>query len=85
MPRGRPGIITVGDRREWPRECWGWKDWEDEERLQATLGRDLGASPVIPPPGPQPSFDPFPKPRGREARGARSRAVEKLIEKYVGR
>lgn len=83
MARGKPGIVTVGDRHEWPREFWGSKDWEDEERLHANPGRELEAWGVIPPPGPQPSFGLFAKPRRREA-NARSDAVDKLIEKALG-
>lgn len=81
--KGAPGIISVGNRHEWPREYWGSKDWADEERLQARLavGQELGNSGVIPPPGPQPSFGLFPKPTRRGA-GAQSRAVDKLLEKF---
>ena len=81
--KGAPGIISVGNRHEWPRECWGSRDWEDEERLQARLavGQELGNSPVVPPPGPVSSFSPLSKPREREVRGARSRAVDRLIQK----
>jgi hypothetical protein len=85
MARGVPGVVTCGDRREYPREAWGWKDWEDEERLQAQLGKEMGNTPVIPPPGPQSAVTSlYVKPRGRERRGVQSRAVDKLIEKHLG-
>jgi hypothetical protein len=78
--RGAPGIITVGNRHEWPREFWGSKDWEDEDRLQAQLGNtSLGASPIVPPPGPQSSFGLFAKPR-RARPDARAEAVDRLLE-----
>lgn len=83
MARGRPGIISIGNRHEWPREWWGSRDWEDEDRLQAKLSKPLGESGVIPPPGPQPSFSVFAKPRGREAASFESRAVDGLIEKAL--
>jgi hypothetical protein len=87
--KGMPGVVTCGDRRTYSREAWGWKDWQDEERLQdqLQLGKESGNSAVIPPPGPQVSsgFTLFPKPRKREAASARSRAVDRLIEKHVGR
>jgi hypothetical protein len=86
--RGVPGVVTVGRRSEYPRSTWGWRDWEDEERLQAQLGKEpAGASVVVPPPGPQiaSGFTLFPKPNRREDAGARSRAVDRLIQKHVGR
>jgi hypothetical protein len=82
MPRkGVPGVITVGNRREWPSSAWGWKDWEDEERLQARLNNEIGKSVVTPPPGPEiaSGFSLFAKPRGK-SRGARSDAVDKLLD-----
>jgi hypothetical protein len=86
--KGAPGIVTVGNRHEWPREFWGSRDWQDEERLQDQLqqGKELGSL-VIPPPSPPVAsgFTLFPKPRKREAVSARSRAVDRLIEKHVGR
>jgi len=75
-----------------PQEHWTREDW----RLAKKAGevsttpydpppvQELGNAPVIPPPGPQPSFSPFSKPRGREVRGAQSRAVDALIEKALG-
>jgi hypothetical protein len=82
--KGMPGIITVGNRREWARETWGWLDWqrEDEPQAKLSMGQGLGNSVVVPPSGPQSSFGlfPKPKPRGREFRGAQSRGVDKLLE-----
>jgi hypothetical protein len=89
--KGVPGIISCGNRHEWPRSMWGWKDWQDEDRLQAKLGMgvELGNSVVVPPPGPQSAMTtPFPpKPRRRrEAGGAQSRAVDKLLDELgIGR
>jgi hypothetical protein len=78
--RGAPGIISVGNRHEWPRSCWGSRDWEDEDRLQAQLGGSE-ASPVVPPPGPTSAVTTlFPKPPRRGVGGAQSRAVDKLLE-----
>ena len=84
--RGKPGIISVGNRHEWPREFWGSRDWEDEDRLQAHLGKELETSVVMPPPGPQLSsgFTLLPKPSRREAASAHSRAVDRVIAKHVG-
>jgi hypothetical protein len=68
MPRkGVPGIITVGNRREWPRETWGWKDWQDEEASEIARNPELNPTVAAPPPGPQiaSGFSLFPKPRGR--------------------
>jgi hypothetical protein len=82
--KGAPGIIAVGNRHEWPREFWGSRDWEDEDQLQAQLNSsDLGSG-VVPPPLPQP-ISYFPKSRRRATASVRSDAVDKLIEKYVGR
>jgi hypothetical protein len=79
--RGRPGILSVGNRHEWPREFWGSKDWANEDRLQAQLGSEPATSFVIPPPGPKSAVTTlFPKPSRPEAGGARSRAVDRLLE-----
>jgi hypothetical protein len=80
MARGKPGIFSIGNRHEWPREFWGSKDWEDEERLQSNPAEALETWGVIPPPGPQvsPSFSLFP--RKRPARDARGRGVDKLLD-----
>jgi hypothetical protein len=95
--KGVPGIITVGNREEWPREYWGSKDWEDEEAYVAAqnpkrqerkdaardrLSQELDNSVVIPPPGPQSAVTTlFPKPR-RAGVDARAEAVDKLLEKH---
>ena len=42
---GKPGIVSVGNRREWPPELWGSRDWEDEARTQQPLGRVPVAQP----------------------------------------
>ena len=65
--KGMPGIITVGNRREWPRETWGWLDWQREDELQAqarwqgdqSVGRrpTTAANPSqLTSPGPTPAF-----------------------------
>ena len=70
-----------------------WADWEKHGRpdvpRESRLGSDdpmpLDGLPVPPPPGPQSSVTTlFPKPSRRDA-NARSRAVDRLIQKYVGR
>jgi hypothetical protein len=83
MARGKPGIISVGNRHEWPREFWGSEDWEAEDRLQAALGIEPGMPVVVPPPGPKSAVTTlFPKPpRRREVGSARSRAVDKLLDR----
>ena len=80
---------------DFPKKWWtpvDWAQWEKEGRPKVPRDmelpspprtQELGNSPVIPPPGPQSSFGLFPKPRGRDARGARSRAVDAVIEKAL--
>jgi hypothetical protein len=68
IARGVPGIISVGNREEWPRELWGSQDWTDEEAFlaareqerrtreeaaRAVLGKELRNDVVLPPPGPR--------------------------------
>ena len=82
--RGKPGVITVGDRRLYPRSEWGHADWEAEDRLEIKLsGKQQEMLMGLPPPGPQISsgFRLFPKPEGREAASARSRGVDRLLKK----
>ena len=79
-----------------PKKWWTAVDWECWEKAgrprvpremelpSLTPAKELGNTPVIPPPGPQPSFGLFAKPRRREARNAQSRAVDGLIEKALG-
>jgi hypothetical protein len=76
-----------------PNEFWfevDWRAWEKAGRpkvpahleLPDPPAREIGNSPVaVAPPGPTSAMTTlFPKPRGREVRGARSRAVDKLLE-----
>ncbi|MBA2707501.1 MAG: hypothetical protein H0U59_06835 [Gemmatimonadaceae bacterium] len=81
--KGFPGIKTVGNRREYPSEVWGYEDWEAEERFQNQLGtnREIGKSAVIPPPNPQiaAGFSLYTRPR---AGNARSRGVDALLEQH---
>jgi hypothetical protein len=67
-------------RREWPREYWGWRDWQDEDRLQAKLGADE-ALPIIPPAPTRAVVTLFTEQRGREVRSAQSRGVDALLKK----
>jgi hypothetical protein len=84
--RGKPGIVTVGNRHEFPRSEWGSEDWLREDELQAKLGKSLGDSVVTPPPGPSSTVTTlFPKRRRRAGTSAMSDAVDALVEKYVGR
>ena len=86
----RPGFWD-----HFPKKWWTAVDWEAWEKagrprvpreidLETPPGPALGNSVVIPPPGPQPSFGLFAKPRRREGAGAQSRAVDKVIEKALG-
>jgi hypothetical protein len=66
---------------EWTEE--DWKAWwhEGSPRLPRRRPPELGNSPVIPPPGPKSAVSTlFPKPRGREVRGAQSRAFDRLLD-----
>lgn len=78
MKRGRPGVVSVGNRREFPREQWGWKDYEDEANMLASLPK-LDVKPVyqpdvLAPPG----FTLFPERRPRH--DARSPYVTALLK-----
>jgi hypothetical protein len=77
--RGRPGIISVGNRHEWPTEFWGWRDWEDAERAQR-WARPAGAEPVIPEPlrTVPAGFRLYTKPSRSRDRGQVDRLLEKL-------
>ena len=81
----------------YPKAYWVEEDWQAWEKagsprvprhleLQPPLPLEIGNTLPVPPPGPQlaSGFRLFPKPRRRNA-SARSRAVDRLIEKYVGR
>jgi hypothetical protein len=80
----------------YPRKFWVAEDWQAWEKagrphlppemdsppsFEPALSQSMG---VIPPPGPQPSFGLFPKPRRREATTGQSRAVAHVIEKALG-
>ena len=78
----------------YPQNSWSeadWRDWEKhgrpaiprESRLPLPQYQPRGDSVAIPPPGPQPSFGLFARPRRREA-SAQSHAVDRLIEKVLG-
>jgi hypothetical protein len=74
--KGVSAVVTVGNRRESPREAWGWRDWEDEERLQLKLTSkqtDMLAS--VRPPGSQlaAGFTLFPRRRKPHVENAQSR------------
>lgn len=73
------------------------KDWNAEDWRLAKKAGEVRKTPydpppfepdqsmgVIPPPGPQPSFSVFAKPRRRATSSARSDAIDKLIEKQLG-
>jgi hypothetical protein len=75
----------------YPKKNWveaDWQAWEKAGRpkvpshleLQPPPARELGNSPVIPPPGPTSAMTTlFPKPRGKR-RGARSDAIDALLD-----
>jgi hypothetical protein len=75
----------------YPKKLWAeadWKAWEKAGRpkvprhldLQSPPPPELGNSVVIPPPGPTSAVTTlFPKPRGREVRGAQSRAIDRVL------
>jgi hypothetical protein len=91
MPRG---FWDHYAKKYWAPEDWA--AWEKAGRpkvppqldLQPPPARELGNSPVIPPPGPTSAvttlFPPKPR-RRREVGGAQSRAIDKLLEKHLGR
>jgi hypothetical protein len=77
----------------YPKKHWVEADWQAWERagrpkvpphleLQPPPPRELGTSPLIPPPGPQSAVTTLfpPKPRKREIGGSRSRAVDRLLD-----
>ena len=79
---------------DYPKKFWtepDWQAWEKAGRprvpshldLQPPPAQEIGTLPT-PPPGPQLAPGWFTKPSRREA-SARSRAVDRLIEKHVGR
>ena len=80
----------------YPKKYWvevDWQAWEKAGRprvppdmeLELLPEREMGNSPVIPPPGPQSAVTTlFPRPSRRGA-NARSRAVDRWLEKNVGR
>jgi hypothetical protein len=78
MARGKPGILSVGNRHEWPREEWGWLDWQREEEAQRRL-KSLSRPPVQQSPFLCPGgFELNAKPTGRDARG---RGVDAMLKK----
>lgn len=76
-----------------PKASWlevDWQEWERRGRprvprdmeLRPPPEREMGNSPVIPPPGPASAVNSlFPRASRRDA-GARSRAVDRLLEKH---
>jgi hypothetical protein len=72
-------IISVGPR-DYPRELWGPGDFEDERLEAARVGAPLTHAPGGPPP--ELKFSLFQTP---VVGGARSKAIDKLIEKHVRR
>jgi hypothetical protein len=74
-------VISVGaERHIYPREVWGWLDHEREREELDRIGPPLPHSPGGPPP--ELKFSLFETPI---TGGARSRAVDELIAKHVGR
>jgi hypothetical protein len=77
--RGKPGIISVGNRHEWPRSLWGWKDWQAEEQAQR-WAQPADPAPVVPEPlhTIAPGFGLYRTPSRPRGRG---REVDRLLEK----
>jgi hypothetical protein len=77
--RGKPGIISVGNRHEWPTEFWGWRDWEAEEAAQR-WARPVDPTPVVPAPlrTIPPGFRLHAGPNRSPDRGQVDRLLEKL-------
>lgn len=72
------GIVTTG-RRDFPRYLWTPADFEAERREWERLEGPLTHAPGGPPP--ELKFSLFERP----VRGARSKAVDELVAKHVGR
>jgi hypothetical protein len=84
--------MNQGFWTHFPKKWWGpedWASWQAAGRpkvprdmdLQPPLEQEMGNSAVVAPPGPPSAVTTlFPKPRGREVRGAQSRAVDGLLE-----
>jgi hypothetical protein len=78
--KGKPGIISVGDRHEWPREEWGSRDWEEHEAAQR-LSEPLDVPPVVKPPHLLPAgFELHPKKPSRD--DERSRTADRVLEQH---
>jgi hypothetical protein len=76
----RRGIISVGNRHQWPVEFWGSRDHFEESLEAGALARPLPHAPGGQPP--ELKFSLFPE---RVEDGVRSKAVDELIEKHTGR
>jgi hypothetical protein len=76
----RKGIVSIGNRREWPVEFWGPRDHEAERLEMEALRRPLPLAPGDPPP--ELKFSLFEPPI---LGGVRSRAIDELIAKHTGR
>lgn len=73
-------VVSVGNRRDYPRELWGPRDWEAERLESERIGAPLTHSPGGYPP--ELKFSLFETP---VTGGARSRALDELVAKYTGR
>jgi hypothetical protein len=74
-------IVWVGaERNAYPRETWGARDREAERLEMDAIGKPLTHAPGGPPP--ELKFRLFPE---RIVGGVRSKAIDALIEKHVGR
>ena len=76
----RRRVVAVGNRRDYPRELWGPRDFEAEREEMERIGAPLPHSP--PSQVGELRFSIFETPI---TGGTRSRAIDELIEKHVGR
>jgi hypothetical protein len=75
------GVTSLGrERHLYPREFWGSSDFEDERQEMDRGGAPLPHAPGGPPP--ELKFSLFETPI---TGGARGRAVDELVARYVGR
>jgi hypothetical protein len=72
-------VVSVGNRRDYPREAWGRRDHEREREEMDRMGAPLHA-----PGGPPPElkFSLFPE---RIVGGTWSKAVDELVARHTGK
>lgn len=76
----RRRVLSVGNRRDYPRWLWGPRDFEREQEEADRIRQPLRHAP-----GGAPSELKFSLFETPVLGGARSRAVDELISKHVGR